>query len=189
MTSRFMRRVGATFDPATSPSAPDEYRIRALVDGLDHLSAEMERIWGVDRLRLLVSDLLRAKFDEQQARVDAAIASGHETFVRVQVEAMRRAWETLDRAARAAGAKPIPAEVWECALPTSGEVIALVRDEASATQGTDGRPVFTLAEVARLIETLGSAVLETKRAFPGAAVTDARSSKPFDWAKGDDMPF
>jgi hypothetical protein len=36
-------------------------------------------------------------------------------------------------------------------------------------------PVFTLAEIGRLIEGLGSAVLEAKRVFPGAAVTAIRT--------------
>jgi hypothetical protein len=189
VTYRPARRVDAAFDPATSPSAPGEYRIRAMVAGLDDVAAEMDRVWGVGRLRLLVSDVLRAKFDEQQARVDAAVASGQESFVRVQVEAMRRAWQALDRTARADGAKSLSSDVWEVALPTSGEVIALVRDEACASQAPEGRPVFTLPEIAGLIKTLGLTVLEAKRIFPGAAITHMHSSKPFDWSKGDDMPF
>jgi hypothetical protein len=189
MTLRSAPRVDAAFDPATSPSAPGEYRIQALVNGLDHVAAEMERVWGDGRLRRLVPDLLRAKFDEQRTRVDAAIASEQESFVRVQIEAMRRAWQALDSAAREAGHEPLPPEVWEVALPTSGVVIALVREGAHAACVAQGRPVFTLPELARLIETLGSAVLEMKRTFPGAVVTDARSNKPFDWSRGDDMPF
>jgi hypothetical protein len=189
MTFRPPRRVDATFDPATSPSAPGEYRIRAMVADLDEVAAEMDRVWGIGRLRILVSESLRAKFDEQRARVDGALSSGQESFVRVQVEAMRRAWHALDRAARAAGAKPMSHEVWEVELPSCGEVIALVRDGVHSGSVPQGRPVFTLPEVARLIETLGAAVLETKRVFPGAIVTDAHSRKPFDWSKGDDMPF
>jgi hypothetical protein len=189
MTYRPARRVDATFDPATSPSAPGEYRIRAMVDGLDEIASTMDRVWGVGRLRLLVPDPLRTKFDEQQARVDAAVASGQESFVLVQVEAMRRAWQALDREARADGAKPLSSDVWEATLPTSGEVIALVRTEAGASQAPEGRTVFTLPEIAKLIESLGSTVLDAKRAFPGAVVTDAHSRKPFDWSKGDDMPF
>jgi hypothetical protein len=189
MTYRPARRVDAAFDPATSPSAPSEYRIRAMLDGLGEVAAEIDRVWGVGRLRLLVSDPLRAKFDEQQARVDAAVASGQESFVRVQVEAMQRAWQALDRAARATGHEPLPSEVWEVALPSSGEVISFVRDAAHSGSVPQGRPVFTLPEIARLIETLGPTVLEAKRVFPGAAITHLHSNKPFDWSKGDDMPF
>jgi len=184
-----MRRVDAPFDPETSPSAPGAYRIRAMVDGLDAVAADMDRVWGVGRLRLLVSDSLRAKFDAQQARVDAAVASGQESFILVQVEAMRRAWQALDHAARADGATPISPEVWEVGLPTSGEVIALVRLDAELTQVTGGRPAFTLAEIARLIEALGPDALEAKRVFPGAVITGVRADEPFDWSKGDKIPF
>ena len=184
-----VRRIDATFDPATSPSAPGAYRIRAMLDGLDELAADMDRVWGVGRLRLLMSDALRAKFDEQRGRVDAAVASGEERFIQVQVEAMRRAWQALDRAARADDATPMSPEVWEVALPASGEVIALVRRDAGIAQVTDGRPAFTLAEIAQLIEALGPEALEAKRVFPGAVVTGVRADEPFDWSKGDEIPF
>lgn len=106
MTSRAMRRRDASFDLATSASAPGELRIRAMVDRLAELAAGMERRWGAGRLRRLASDPLRLRFDEQQARVDVAVASGEEQFVQIQTEAMRRAWEALERAAIESGAAP-----------------------------------------------------------------------------------
>jgi hypothetical protein len=48
--------------------------------------------------------------------------------------------------------------------------------------------VFTLAEIGRLIEGLGSAVLAAKQVFPGAAVTAIRT-REIDWEKGDEIPF
>jgi len=62
-------------DPVNDPAAPSAYRIQAMVDGLDELALAMERTWGVDRLRLAVSDFLRAKFDEQKDRLDATLAA------------------------------------------------------------------------------------------------------------------
>jgi hypothetical protein len=70
--------------------APPDYVIRAALDGVDRTAAEMERKWGVGRLRLLVSDLLRAKFDAQKDRLDAAIETDREPYVRAQAEGMRR---------------------------------------------------------------------------------------------------
>jgi hypothetical protein len=78
----------------------------------------MERKWGIGRLRLLVSDLLRAKFDAQKDKLDAAIDVNREQYVRAQAEGMKRAWAALDRAATEAGAGPLSPEVWECVLPT-----------------------------------------------------------------------
>ena len=74
----------ADFDPATDPMAPSDYVIRATLDGLDLLAHEMDRKWGIGRLWLLVSDLLRAKFDAQKDKLDAAIEANRETYVRAR---------------------------------------------------------------------------------------------------------
>src|SRR5512134_4004999 len=164
------------FDPATDPMAPSEYAIRAILDGLDALAADMERTWGVGRLRLLVNDLLRAKFDAQKDKVDAAIATKQEHYIRAQAEGMKRAWAALDKAASEGRCLPLSADVWECVLPSSGEVVAIVRTEAEAYHLCREMRVFTLVEIGRLIEALGPTVLEAKRVFPGATVTGIRKA-------------
>ena len=116
--------------------APSSYRIQAMVDGLDQVVLAMERKWGVGRLRLLVSDLLRARFDEQKDRLDQAIAGNHEGYVRIHADGMRRAWEALDRSAREAGEVPLAPEVWECVLPDTGEIVSLVRTEPDTFLGS-----------------------------------------------------
>ena len=184
------RRPVATkpFYPVTDPGAPPDYAIRSVLDGLDHVAAGMERKWGLGRLRLLVSDLLRAKFDAQKDKLDAAIDVNREQYVRAQAEGMKRAWAALDRAAMEAGAGPLSPEVWECVLPGSGEVVSIVRTEAEAYHVARECRVFSLDEIARLIEAMGDTVLEAKRVFPGATVT--RVGKPeIDWEKGDPIPF
>ena len=131
-----------------------------MVDGLDQLALAMERKWGVDRLRLLVSDLLRAKFDEQKDRLDQSMATNNEAFVRAQAEGMRRAWTALDRAACDAGEMPLAPKVWECVLPDTGEIVSLVQTKAEAHHVARTGRVFTLAEVAILIAALGNGVLK-----------------------------
>jgi hypothetical protein len=168
--------------------APPEYAIRAIIDGLDEVALAVERTWGVGRLRLLVSDLLRAKFDAQKDKLDAAIVTNQVSYIRAQAEGMKRAWAALDQAAREAGHPPLSSEVWECVLPACGEVVAIVRTDAEAHHVCREMPVFTLAEIGRLIEGLGPAVLEAKQVFPGAAVTTIRPRK-IDWKKGDEIPF
>ena len=175
-------------DIANDPLAPSDYAIRAVLDGLDQVAVEMERKWGVDRLRLLVSDFLRAKFDAQKDKLDAAIDTDRETYIRAQAEGMKRAWAALDKSATDAGAKPLSPEVWECSLPSSGEVISIVRTEAEAHHVCRECRVFTIDEIALVIDGLPEAVLEAKRVFPGATVTQV--GKPnIDWEKGDDLSF
>jgi len=189
-----MRRTARPLSPIAEAMAPSAYRIQAMVDGLDQVALAMERKWGVGRLRLLVSDFLRAKFDEQKDRLDAALRSGEERFVAAQVEGMRRAWDALDRAAREGGAKPLAPEVWECVLPSTGEIISLVRSEEEAHHVAREGRVFTVAEIAILIEALGEGVLAVKQKFPGAAITGIRrkavpAKAGIDWSRGDDIPF
>ena len=179
-------RATARQDDALAPSS---YRIQAMVEGLDQVVVAMESKWGVGRLRLLVSDLLRAKFDEQKDRLDQAIAGNHEGYVRIHADGMRRAWEVLDRSAREAGETPLAPEVWECVLPESGEIVSLVRTEAEAHHVAREGRMFTVAEIATLIAGLGDTVLEAKKQFPGAAVTGIRRKPAADWARGDDVAF
>jgi hypothetical protein len=184
-----MRRAARALSPMADAMAPSAYRIRSMVDGLDQVALAMERKWGVGRLRLLVSDFLRAKFDEQKDRLDAALQSGEERFVAAQVEGMRRAWQALDRAAHEAGATPLAPQVWECVLPSTGEIISLVRSAEEAHHVAREGRVFTVAEVALLIEALGDGVLTIKQRFPGAAVTGICKKPPADWERGDEIPF
>jgi len=174
-------------DSTSHPMAPSIYHIRAMLDGLDQVATDMERKWGVGRLRLLVSDFLRAKFDAQKDKLDAAIDSDRETLVRIQVEGMKRAWATLDKTAREAGHQGLSPEVWECVLPSTGEVISIVHTEAEAQHICRACRVFTLAEIGQLIEGLGETVLAAKSIFPGATITAVR--EPMDWEHGDEMPF
>jgi hypothetical protein len=184
-----MTRAAQRLSPMAEAMAPSAYRIRAMVEGLDQVALAMERKWGVGRLRLLVSDFLRAKFDEQKDRLDAAIRTDQERYVTPQVEGMRRAWAAFDRAAHESGASPLAPQVWECVLPSTGEVISLVRSVEEAHHVAREGRVFTTAEVAILIEALGDGVLDIKQKFQGAIVTGIRRKSPINWETGDEILF
>ncbi|MDP6787460.1 MAG: hypothetical protein QGI13_10075 [Rhodospirillales bacterium] len=154
--------------------APSDYAIQSIIDGVDQVALEMERKWGIGRFRLLVSDLLRAKYDAQCDKFNATIKSGKEAEIRKHGEAMKRAWKALDEAAIRDGHQPKPPEVWEVSL-ANGDIAAIVQDNADASMIPDHQPVFTLDEVGRLIDALGTVPLETKRIFPGAEVTKVHS--------------
>lgn len=156
---------------------------RSHLDGVDALAADMERKWGVGRLRLLVSAELREKFDRQRYLLNQAIWHGRSVEdVRVQADRMTRAWQALDAAATQAGAEPVRPDLWEVAL-SDGTVAVLARSEADAgVVVASGRAVnvYTPTEIARLLEA-NSLVASVKRSFPGAAVVAARRpSDPLD---------
>ena len=72
--------------------------------------------------------------------------------MRVQTQGMVRAWAAVDRAAVEAGNSPLCPEVWECKLPGTGEVVSLVRTEAEAHHVVARGRVFTLPQIAALID-------------------------------------
>lgn len=183
-----MTRAQHLFEPAADPMATPEYRIRAMLESLDERAHAMERKWGVGRLRLLVSELLRIKFDAQKERLDEAIRSGQERYIALQVDGMKRAWTALDKAADDASEKPLSPTVWECVLPSTGEIVSLVRTEVESHHVARECRVFTVAEIARLIEAARNGVLEVKRVFPGATITGIRRKAQVDWSRGDDIP-
>ena len=71
---------------------------------------------------------------------------------------MKRALSTLD-AARA-GEKPLAPEVWECVLPSTGDVVSIVRIVVEAHHVARECRVFTTDEVAILIDAVGDCVLD-----------------------------
>ena len=161
---------------------------QAALDGLDHIATEMELRWGVDRLRLLVEDELRARFDRQAAKLRAAVASGQASYLHTQAQGMRRAWLALERSAAAAGHAPLAPEVWECVLPGAARWSRSSGARSRRSTSPAHRQVFTLTEVASLIEALGRGVLDVKRVFPDSAVIGIRKqgSAPDG---SDDAPF
>ena len=148
---------------------------QAAIDGVDAVAIAMEARWGAGRLRLLVDDSLREKFDRQRFLFNAAIWHGDMQAVVLQSRRMIAAWQALARAAEAAGAPILSPEVWEVAL-ADGTVVALVRSPEDAhAVVADGRrlTVYTLAELAIMLEQYQE-VTKVKVTFPGAEVTQIR---------------
>jgi hypothetical protein len=175
--------------------------IQGLVQSVDLLTDMLERKWGVGRLRLLVDDVLRERFDRQWRKWQAAYGAQDLDAVRAHSEAMRRAWNALDQAAIAAGHTPMAPEVWETRMP-DGVVLAIVRGPAEqnllARRPAEGdaraREVWSLDEIGRIVCAWeGRNWVDAVRAeFPGAKVEALRLTPrgaEFDWSRGDEIPF
>jgi hypothetical protein len=170
--------------------------IQGLVQSVDALTDAMERNWGVGRLRMLVPDDLRERFDRQWRKWQAAYAAQDLAAVRAHSEAMRRAWAALEAGALEAGHAPLAPEVWETRMP-DGAVLAVVRTQQEAhALARDGRErkVWSLDEVAGVVCAWeGRPWVDTVHGcFPGAKVGAVRLTprgSEFDWAQGDESPF
>jgi hypothetical protein len=148
------------------------------LDAADALGVEMDRYWGVARLRLLVDGALREKFDRQRYLLSQARWEGTLEDVKRESARMVTAYRALDAAAKASGAAQVDDSVWEVGIPTGileGSVLSVVRnDEAMAKVVAEGRNVIvmTLDEVARYIGQ-DRDLLEIKKTFPGAQIKRA----------------
>lgn len=171
-------------DHSLDPLHPSDLAIRSILDGLGHVVGEHERRWGIGRLRLLVDDVLRARFDRQARLLDEAVVANLEADIRLQAEGMKRAYVAVEKAAVAAGAKELAATVWEVTLPSTGEVVGIVRTEAELA-ACERQTAFTLDEIGRLLAGLPNAVAAIKAAWPQARVERAG---PIDWSRGDELP-
>lgn len=148
------------------------------LDAADFLGVEMDRYWGVGRLRLLVDSALREKFDRQRYLLAQARWEGTLEDVKRESQRMVTAYKALNAYAQALGDAPVDDSVWEVGIPTgilAGTVLAVVKnDEAMAKVVADGRNVIvmTLDEVARYIGQ-DRDLLEIKKTFPGAQIKRA----------------
>ena len=106
-------------------------------------------------------------------------------------DAMRRAWEALDKAATDAGAAILEPDCFETRLD-DGTVLLVCRDATEAHHVARAKKdereieVWSLAEVGRFISHQRE-VREVKKLFPGSLVTDVRSTRGPD--PNDDIPF
>ena len=173
----------------TSIAAWERLKVKSIIDGVDHVAHAMEQKWGVGRLRLLVDDDMRARFDRQQVWWSQAVwpPDASEPNLREVErigEATKRGWLALDQAATASGQQPIDPNVWEVGLP-DGRVLAIVKTNAEAhhvAKGDRELVVWSLEEVARIVDG-ASIVNAVKTTFPGATVTavrDPTASPPID---------
>jgi len=175
--------------------------IQSVIDGVDYVARQSETKWGVGRLRLLVSDDLRARFDRQARMFNEAVWQSDVPEVRRHGDALRRAYGVLEQAAASSGAQPVSAHARAAgavltASQPDGSALVIAPDNVTATAVLhDYRQLglaavaYTVDEVARLMPLL-SKISQVKEAFPGAEVVAYRTTKPpVDWRHGDDLPF
>lgn len=166
-------------------SAQTEYlatRTQAIIESVDIIAVDMERKWGIDRLRRLVPLELREKWDRQAKAWNDAIWTRPIHEIEALSHAMIRGYAALDAAATSAGALPIDPIVWEIQRP-NGSVVAIVRDNAEAhhvarTQVGRHVEVWTLAEIARVIDAFPQ-IGQAKEILQGEFIAIRDSPPPF----------
>lgn len=156
------------------------------LDKLDEVSISYEARWGIGNLHQLVSADMADKIRRQDEKLTTAISAQDIRSVKDLVQGYIRGWEAMEADATRLGHKPTTPEYMEIKLP-SGFHLRIAANNTEARAITEkGVYVWSLAEVARVIESDYTLVNQVKAAFPGASVSNIQA---FDFDKGDDFPF
>jgi hypothetical protein len=161
---------------------------------VDEAWRRVEQTWGVGRLERIVSPEGRAALQRGIQSYNDAITDRDAARIASIGARLVKLLATLDAEARALGHQPIDPSCWEAPL-ADGSVLVVCRSTAEASavsraavkgEGTlppdlalairathEGRAlqVWTMAEVARMIDAVGSPVSAIKREFPEARIT------------------
>ncbi len=170
----------------THKLTPMDYEIQRHLDKLDQVAIDFESRWGIGRLEKLAPYDLAKKWNAQQMKLRSAIMNRNETEVAALVTGTIKGWGVLEGAATEQGEKPIDPEYWEIELD-SGFKMRVTRNnsQASALHKSEnkGIVIFTLSELARLVEARYKDVFDCKKEFPEAQVTE------ISFEEGDKLPI
>jgi hypothetical protein len=169
---------------------------------VDTRAKEVNRRWGHNRLPYIVPLEWMEKFKRQKASWELAAFEctgsplpADMERMRVQGQAMIRAYDKLEQIATESGKGPVPPERWEFELK-DGTLVILVRDRAEMAQvDLHGRSaqVWSLDEIAEVIHNF-PILSAAKDIFPAAEVLEvevATSRKVKDKLDDElsDIPF
>ena len=154
-----------------------------IIRTVDEHAREMNRRWGFNRLPHIVPIEWTERFVSQQRKWQMACfeCTGSPlpddlARVRKHGEAMIRAFEKLEEVALASGKSPAPPGAWEFEL-NDGTPIVLVREMADKGQ-VEREPraqVWSLEEIANLLQNIPTLIAQTRDAFPEAEVIQMRT--------------
>lgn len=165
---------------------PEQLLVNQHMQRLDEVSRHMEACWGIDRLPKCVSPELREKWDKQWLKFSTAMLGCQWAEVIDLAQGCVRAWEALDKAARASGFSPDVATAMEARMP-SGSVLRVCASAIDARRPTpEGYIVYSMEQVARILD--GHQLVNVIKNTP-PAVEDTFKPKPFPAKGGDSIPF
>lgn len=171
------------------------YEISLLIWKLDQVWKDVNARWGIDRLKYLVSNEMREKWERHEKKIREAIDEKEVATLSLLVDGSIRGYALLEEEALKNGYEPRDPVYWEVQHPGTGSVFRIVKNDldAKCAVGTGVR-VFTLLEVARIIE--GVHLTEMKayaeifdRMGDKKEIKKVKVRDSFDFENGDEIPF
>ena len=157
----------------------------------DKAVLQMDATWGTDVVQTLVSPATAAKFTAVCLRRDLAIETGDDKGAIDAMTVEVRGLQKMDEEARTAGHVPLKIDRSWATRGSDGSPWVFVQSEDDARSAArsgrfKGYQIWSLPEVIRILEQNSlTAVLDAKRLFPEAAVTQVKP--PVDWTRGDEV--
>jgi hypothetical protein len=148
---------------------PDDYLINQHLYKLEQIDIAYSAKWGVDKLPRLVTSALADKWKAQNLKLAAAIRNKDHKAVIDLVNGYQRGYEALEVEAMRLGHVPAVPDVWDVSHD-NGRVYRIVKNDIDAIRCMeDGVCVYTIKEVARILEG-AQLVNHVKDVFQGAKV-------------------
>lgn len=161
-------------------SDPGQYLVgREFINAVDELQNSLNAKWGRGRLRLLANPELRAKYDRQCELYNSAVWYGTIDDLRSQTDRMQKALRALERSAVEAGHQDSQPPFWSVKL-SDGRTLHMVREMRDTWALPPGDVIWSLEEVARLIEAQDAITTALKGTFKGAEIIKVQTLSPLD---------
>lgn len=161
--------------------------IQRWLDRLDETAIKFEAKWGIGFLQTSATPDLKTRWDRQREKLTQAVQAKNVPLVSELVEGTIRAWSALEANVVAQGIVPRNIDAWEVQLEDGFRLRVVKTGTEARGVASDGCAVWSLPEIARVIQKQYTLVNVVKDKFPGAVVKDIKS--PIDWKEGDAMPF
>ena len=181
------KKPDALFEPTLATDIK-RTRVQSAVWDYDRAIVEAEKIWGVDRLPMLVDQEMRAKWWRNVEALNQAITANDDEKVRAIVPNLIKGIGKMIEMASLSGHGPIEYEAWE--TPMGDKILRITRAWPEYADRVDPRPgvvTYSIEAVARILQDRASVVNKVLEAFPGAQVKAVRSK--LEEELNDEIPF
>ena len=159
-----------------------DYEVIRWLSRLDQHAIAKEAIWGVGFLQENCTSDFKAKWDRQQKKLTDAVGKKNIPLIGELVEGTIRAWDALEKNVRGQGIEPQEPECMDVKLE-SGFHLRIAKNHTEARSVTeDGVYVWSLHEIARVIESEYTLLNKIKSEFKGAEI------KVIDKIEDDEVP-
>lgn len=156
---------------------------------LDMIASKLEARYGVGNLIDWMDEDFKTKWQRQMEKLASAVEENNPDTVRLVVDGCIRAWSMMEQNAKENGKPVNTPEFMEIKLD-SGFHLRIAANVSEARQITStGVYVWSLEEIARVLEKDYTLVNQIKNVFPDCKLTNVTKKKPFDFKNGDQIPF